>query len=337
MLKQRKLAIALSAFAAANLCLLLAGFLAPYPAVMQHRDFAYAPPSRIHFIDGNGRFHVRPFVYPLVALEADGFSYREDSHTAYPIHFFVRRPAGIHVFGVAEPANCFLFGTDGFGRDIFSRVLYGGRISIAAAFLATLLSLLIGTVFGAIAGHFGGIADTSIMRTAELALALPWIYLLLALRAVLPLHLGTTQTFLLISAVIGVMGWARPARLIRGMVLSAKEQAFVVSARGFGASEWYLLRRHVLPQALGIVITQAVILVPQFITAEATLSFLGLGMNEPMPSWGNMLSAFQHFQVMSSYWWIAAPIAALVLVSGSYFALADAFDFKRIDLGRSHA
>ena len=337
MLKQRRVAFALAIFAAANLCLLLAGFLAPYPAAEEHRDFAYAPPTPIHFIDGKRRFHLRPLVYHLVALEGDGFSYREDPSTEYPIHFFVRRAAAMHAFAAAEPANIFLFGTDGFGRDIFSRVLYGGRISMAAALLATFLSLVMGAAFGATAGHFGGIADMGIMRAAELALALPWIYLLLALRAVLPLHLGTTQTFLLISAVIGVMGWARPARLIRGVVLSAKERAFVMSARGFGASEWYLLRRHVLPQALGIVVTQAIILVPQFITGEATLSFLGLGMNEPVPSWGNMLSAFQHFQVMSSYWWMAAPIVALVLVSGSYFALADAFDTGRIDSGKSYA
>jgi len=337
MLRQRKVATALAIFAATNLCLLLAGFLAPYPAAEQHREFAYAPPIRIHFVDASGRFHLRPFVYSLVAVDGDGFSYREDPDIQYPIHFFVRRSAERHAFEVTEPANIFLFGTDGFGRDIFSRVLYGGRISMAAALLATLLSLLIGTVFGATAGHFGGIADTSIMRVAELVLALPCIYLLLALRAALPLHLGTTQTFLLISAVIGVMGWARPARLIRGVVLSAKERGFVMSARGFGASEWYLLRRHVLPQALGIILTQAVILVPQFITAEATLSFLGLGMNEPVPSWGNMLSAFQHFQVMSSYWWMVAPIIALVLVSGSYFALADVFDTERIRAGKSYA
>ena len=337
MLTQRKVGIALAIFVGANACLLLAGFLAPYPAAEQHRDFPYAPPTRVHFVDANGRFHLRPFVYSLVPVDGDGFSYREDPGTRYPIHFFVRRSSEMRVCAVAEPADIFLFGTDGFGRDTFSRVLYGGRISMAAALLATLLSLAIGGIFGAIAGHFGGIADTSIMRVAELALALPWIYLLLALRAVLPLHLGTTQTFLLISAVIGALGWARPARLIRGVVLSAKERGFVMSARGFGASEWYLLRRHVVPQALGIIVTQAVILVPQFITAEVTLSFLGLGMNEPVPSWGNMLSAFQHFQVMSSYWWMAAPIIALVLVSGSYFALADVFDVERIEAGKSYA
>jgi peptide/nickel transport system permease protein len=329
--------MAIAFFTFANAVLLLAGFLAPYPPAEQHRDLAYVAPSRVHFVDANGTVHLRPFVYGLAAVDDDGFSYGEERNRIYPVRFFVHKGDGIHAFAVAKPGNIFLFGTDGFGRDIFSRVLYAGRISIAAALLATVLSLVIGTLLGAIAGQFGGFVDAVVMRGAELALALPWIYLLLALRAALPLHLGASQTFQLVSVVIGVMGWARPARLIRGVVLSAKERPFVMAARGFGASEWYVLRRHVLPQALGIVVTQAVILVPQFITAEATLSFLGLGMNEPVPSWGNMLSAFQHIQVMTLYWWMAAPAVVLVLVSASYFALADVLDITRIDSGNSYA
>jgi peptide/nickel transport system permease protein len=339
MLKQKRFAFALAVFVAANACLLLAGLFAPYAPAEQHRDFAYAPPTRVHFFDDTGHFHLRPFVYAAVPVDedGDGFQYEENRATEYPIRLFTRQSDGLHALAVTAPANLFILGTDGFGRDIFSRILFGGRISIGAALLATLLSLCFGAGLGAIAGHFGGAADASIMRGSELALALPWIYLLLAIRAVLPLHLGATQTFLLISAVIGVMGWARPARLVRGVVLSARERPFVMAARGFGASEWYLLRRHVLPQALGIVITQAVILVPQFVTAEATLSFLGLGMTEPIPSWGNMLSAFQHFQVMSSYWWMVSPVVALVLVSASYFALANALDRRRIAAGEVYA
>ena len=124
------------------------------------------------------------------------------------------------------------------------------------------------------------------------------------------------------------MGWARPARLIRGVVLSAKQRPFVTAARGFGASEWYLLRRHVLPQASGIIAAQAAILIPQFVAAEATLSFLGLGVGEPVPSWGNMLAAFQQIQTVSSYWWMATPLIGLIAVSLTYFALADALHQK---------
>ena len=337
MLKKHRLSIA--AFAAANCCLLFAGFLAPYSPTEQQRDFAYAPPTRVHFVDQAGCIHLRPFVYAIRPSDFDGFQYSEDRNRVFPIRLFVRNNAGLHLVAVDAPAQIFLLGTDGYGRDIFSRILFGGRISLAAALLATFVSLAIGTLLGSIAGYFGGIADAIVMRGVEVALALPWLYLLLAIRAVLPLHIGATQTFLLISGVIGILGWARPARLIRGLVLSARERSFVTAARGFGASEWYLLRRHVLPQTAGIVITQAVILVPQFIVAEATLSFLGLGMGEPLASWGNLLAAFQQFQVMSSYWWMATPAIALMIVSLAYFAFADLLHARiaNLKLQASHA
>jgi len=339
MLKKSRLRMAIVAFALTNCCLLFAGFFAPYSPAEQHRDLAYAPPVRLHFVDQGGQLHVRPFVYGIAVAEGDGFQYREDRSRVSRIQFFERRNGALHFFTVEPQGESFLLGTDGYGRDIFSRILFGGRISLAAAALATFLSLVIGTGLGAIAGYFGGAFDAIIMRGSEIALALPWLYLLLAMRAILPLHISATETFVLVSGVIGVVGWARPARLIRGVVLSARERSFVTAARGFGASEWYLLRRHVLPQTWGIVITQAVILIPQFVTAEATLSFLGLGMAEPLASWGNMLSAFQQLQVMSSYWWMAAPAAALVIVSLTYFNLADVVHAKtaRLKSGQSYA
>jgi len=326
-------------FAFVHCGILFAGFFAPYSPGEQHREFAYAPPTRLHFRDARSHIHVRPFVYRLVFVEGDGFQYTEDPGSEYPVLFLTHDADGTHFISVSAPANLFLFGTDGYGRDIFSRILFGGRTSLLAATLATLLSLLIGAVLGGIAGQFGGAIDSLLMRGTELVLALPWIYLLLAIRASLPLHVEPAKTFFLLSAVIGVMGWARPARLIRGAVLSAKERPFVTAARGFGASEWYLLRRHVLPQTLGIVSAQAVTLIPQFVAAEATLSFLGLGIGEPVPSWGNMLSSFQQFQTVSSYWWMAFPLVALVAVSLSYFVLGDALHHVggRIDSGRSYA
>ena len=140
-----------------------------------------------------------------------------------------------HLFGVDAPARVSLFGTDGFGRDVFSRVLHGGRISVAAGLLATMCALLVGLTLGTLAGFFGGVVDRVLMRTADVFMALPWIYLLFAVRAALPLRIDTRATFLMLVAVLGIVGWARPARMIRGIVLSARERTYVRAAEGFGA------------------------------------------------------------------------------------------------------
>src|SRR5258707_13534918 len=131
------------------------------------------------------------------------------------------------------------------------------------------------------------------MRFAEIFITIPWFYLLIAVRAFLPLQISPVAAFLLVVAVIGMVGWGRPARLVRGVVLSARERNYVLAARGFGASDFYLIRRHIAPQTFGLLLTQAALLVPQYILAEVTLSFLGLGVSEPEPSWGTMLSAFR--------------------------------------------
>ena len=164
-----------------------------------------------------------------------------------------------------------------------------------AGLIAAMLSVSIGILAGGIAGYYGGWVDEVLMRGGELFLALPWLYLLFAVRAALPLHISQWQVFLLLVSVMGLIGWARPARLIRGVVLSAKQRNFVVAARGFGASDAYLLRRHVLPQTYGVLLTQMTLLIPQYVLAEVTLTFLGLGVGEPLPSWGTLLSSLQQY------------------------------------------
>jgi peptide/nickel transport system permease protein len=160
------------------------------------------------------------------------------------------------------------------------------------------------------------------MRLTELSMALPWLYLLFALRAFLPLSLGPLKAFLLIVLAVGILGWARPARLVRGLSLSARERDFVRAARGFGASHFYLLRRHVLPQTQSVILTQATILIPQFILAEITLSFLGLGIPEPTPSWGNLLTSLQQYSVLASYWWMYLPAVAMLPFFIGYLGLS---------------
>ena len=324
--------VALGLLAAVHLAALAAGFLAPYAPVEQNRTMPYAPPTRIHFVDAAGRFHARPFVYAMEERDGVPGAYEEDRSRRHPVRFLVTGApyviAGVvrgrtHLFGVEDPARVFLLGADGLGRDQLSRLLHGAQVSLAAGLLATALSLGLGWLLGTTAGFYGGWVDAVVMRGAEMVLALPWLYLLLAVRAALPLHVPPAEAFLMIVLVIGLVDCARPARLVRGVVLSARERNYVLAARGFGASDVYLVRRHIAPHTLGLVLTQAAVLVPQYVLAEVTLSFLGLGVSEPAPSWGNMLAALQQYHVMSTYWWMWAPGVALVPVFLAYFVLSE--------------
>jgi len=308
---------------------LFAGFFAPYDAKDQDRDLPYAPPTRLHFKGASG-LHLRPFAYAATA-DADG--YREDRTQEYSLRFFVKGSSysvlGIfqsdrHLFGVDSPARIMLLGADAFGRDEFSRLLFGGQISLAAGLLATLVTLATAAVIGTISGFYGGWIDESLMGVSELFLSLPWLYFLMGVRAFLPLHVSPVGTFLLLIGVIGLIGWARPARLVRGAVLSARTRNYVSAARGFGGSDLHILTRHILPETFGVLLTQAALLIPLYVAAEATLSFFGLGVSEPVPSWGNMLAALQHYSVLVSYGWLLAPAAALVVTSVIYGMLADA-------------
>jgi peptide/nickel transport system permease protein len=309
-----------------------AGFLSPYAPTEQNRALPYAPPTRVRFVDANGRFHLRPFVHPLDQAAAEAGRYEEDRTRAVPIRFLAAGApytvlglrGRVHLFGVDEPARLFVLGTDGFGRDQLSRLLHGAQISLLAGLLAAGLSLGLGWLLGTLAGFYGRWLDTLVMRGAELFLALPWLYLLFAVRAALPLNVAPAQAFLTVVLVIGLVDWARPARLVRGLVLSARERSYVLAARGFGASDLHLIRRHIAPHTAGVLLTQAGLLVPQYVLAEVTLSFLGLGVSEPVPSWGNMLGALQHYHVLVSYWWMWMPGLALVPVFLAYFALAEA-------------
>jgi peptide/nickel transport system permease protein len=325
-----------------------AGFFAPYDPVEQDRKSPYLPPMRIHLLDAQGLLHARPFVYSQRLRDGSFDQYEEDTAEPHPLKFFLSGaryrllgflPCRIHFFG-AENARIYLLGTDAYGRDQFSRLLFGGQVSLLAGLLGAGITLLIGLCIGAVAGYYGGWRDSVLMRLAELFLALPWLYLLFALRAFLPLAVGPLEAFFLIIAVIGAVGWARPARLVRGVVLSAKERDFVRAARGFGATNGYLLRRHILPETSSVLLTQAAILIPQYVLAEMTLSFLGLGVPEPVPSWGNLLSSLQLYSVLVSYWWMYLPALIMVPFFLGYLGLAsslqergEAYKIERSSLG----
>jgi len=328
----RKVTIWLFVLAVMHGIVLCSGFFAPYNPVEQDRKNPYLPPMRLHLMDTQKHLHLRPFVYLFQIRPGTSDQYAEDTAQPRPLKFFVTGdryrllgfvPAHLHLFG-ADNDRIYLLGTDAYGRDQLSRLLFGGQISLLAGLLGAGFTLLIGWCIGAAAGYYGGWRDDLLMRLAELFLALPWLYLLFAIRAFLPLAVNPLQAFFLIVAVIAAVGWARPARLVRGIVLSAKERDFVRAARGFGASDLYLLRRHIFPETSSVLLTQAAILIPQFVLAEMTLSFLGLGVPEPVPSWGNLLSNLQQYSVLVSYWWMYLPALSIVPFFLGYLGLASA-------------
>jgi peptide/nickel transport system permease protein len=335
-------AVSLICLAVIHLSVLLAGFFSPYDFTTQDRELPYCPPTRIHWVNKDGRLRWRPFVYRSVERVGEFQRYKEDQRVPYPIHALTRGAkytiGGVvtwdrHLFGVDPPARFLLMGSDGYGRDLFSRILFGGQISLFAGLVATLLSLIFGVILGALAGFYEGSLDALIMRCVELFLALPWLYLLLALRGLLPLRTTPEQAFLLFIIVIGLVGWARPARLIRGVVLSVKQRKHLLAAKSFGASDLYLLRCHILPEIRGLVLTQAALLIPQYVLAEVTLSFLGLGVGEPTPSWGGMLAALQQYHVLVSKWWMFFPGLILIPVILSYGMFSNSLQENRSQAG----
>ncbi len=268
----------------------------------------------------------------------------------YPLTFFTRGEkeytflgikSDFKIFGLGEPtfedpyiaadsARLFLFGSDQFGRCTFSRILYGGRVSLFIGFGAIMISTAIGMLFGGLSGFYGGWVDNLMMRIAEVFMAFPAFYLLMALTAVLPLEMAPATRFFMITLILALVGWGGLARVIRGMVLSIRQQDFSEAARALGASDLRIVVKHILPNTLTYVIVAATISIPSFILMEAGLSFIGLGIQEPQPSWGNMLSAAQQIRVLEQHPWLLIP-GFFIFVGVLAFSLLgdgirDAFD-----------
>lgn len=296
---------------------LFAGFLAPYGYDNSRHDLPFYPPmiGRIHIFDEQGRLS-RPFVYHPIAVDPQLASYRDDSSRKYPIRLFARGDSyrilwlvksNIHLFGADEPGRVFLFGSDKFGRDIYSRILYGAQVSLSIGIVGILISTIIGLIVGGIAGYFGGPTDFILMRAVEVLLALPSLYFILILRQLFGMTMSSTQIYFIIVIILAFIGWATEARVIRGMVISLKEKEYVIAARAMGFSNSRIIIRHILPNTLSFVIVTATLSVPFFILGEVALSFLGVGIQEPDASWGNMLVAAQNNRQLIDFPWVLIP------------------------------
>jgi len=328
---------------------LFAPFVAPYPEGELDRERYFHPPMRIHWVDAQGRFHPWPFVRPTALTDARRFAYAEDRTRVLPIRLFVSGapfrlfglvPSRIHLFGVDAPARIYLLGTDNYGRDIFSRILFGGQISLTVGLVGIAISFTIGLMLGGISGYFGGWVDNLIMRGTELLLSIPGLYLLIALRAIFPADLPSEFVYLGIVVILAFIGWAGLARVIRGMVLSIRRQEYVAAAEALGMSRLRIIARHILPNTLSFVIVAATISIPSYILGEVVLSFIGLGVQEPAASWGNMLGMARSIRVLTSFpWMLFAPGAAIfVTVLAFNFlgdGLRDALDPRRILGGKT--
>ena len=276
--------------AAVYLLAIFPDFFSPSPPARQFREFPYSPPGR----HGGG---------PVEWL-ARGEPYR----------WLGLVPASTRLFTSREPGALFLLGSDEFGRDWYSRLCHGASVSLLLAPAAGMCSLILAIALGAWAGYRGGLVDSLVMRGSELFVVLPWFYVLVALRAALPLTMTGPATLLTMFALLGVLGCAAPARLFRGLVLTIRTREFVVAAQSSGAGAIHILRSHVLPQLLPTARTQFLLALPAYIIAEVTLSFLGLGVAEATPTWGGMLVPLQQYVVLTSYPWMFAPAVAVVAV-----------------------
>ena len=284
----------------------LASWIAPYDPGRQFADYPFAPPMRPHLLDDAGRVRA-PFVYPIHLVDPLERRYEEDRQHPVPLRWF----AGSLV-GVSGADPWFLLGSDSLGRDVVSRLTLGARLSLGVAIGAALLALLLGVGIGATAGYRGGWIDDALMRTADLVLVLPGIYVILALRGAMPLVLSTTQVFAALVGVLGLVGWPGVAKGVRGIFITERREEYAEAARALGAGPLRIMTRHLLPATRGFLLVQATILVPAFILAEATVSFAGLGFAAPTPSWGAMLQDAGSARVAADAPWLLAPAAAIV-------------------------
>jgi peptide/nickel transport system permease protein len=338
------------------LAVIAAEFVAPYDPYVSQTDGALLPPTQVYWTDQAGKF-IGPHVYPTtqgaVDLQTGDRALKVDRSKPSGLRLFVQGddyrifqiklplptrfsltdpkfdevelfsgiPGNLHLFGTAGGAKFNLLGTDEQARDQFSRLVHGGRISLSIGLIGIALSFPLGMLVGGISGYFGGAIDSVLMRLVEVLMTIPDIYLLIALAAVLPVGLSSGQRFLLIILITSFIRWAGLARVIRGQVLSIKEREFVQAARAMGGQPLYIIIRHVLPQTATYVIISATLSVPSFIVAESVLSLIGLGIQQPDPSWGNMLSLATNASIIVLQPWLIWPPALLIILTVLAFNL----------------
>ncbi|MGQ9628816.1 MAG: ABC transporter permease [bacterium] len=307
--------------------------ISPYRAQTRFEEYLSAPPQRIRIFSKENGLEW-PFVYGL-KKERDPETLRLrfgiDRSKKYPIRFFVRGEeyrfwnlfhSDIHLFG-AEGAPVFLFGTDELGRDLFSRVIYGSRISLSIGLVGVFITFLLGVIIGGISGYFGGTWDNVIQRTIDFLISIPTLPLWMALSGALPRTWPITKTYLAITVLLSIVGWCGLARVVRGKLLSLREEDFTMAARLAGASEWRVIIKHLLPSFASYLIVSITLSIPSMILGETALSFLGLGMQPPAVSWGVLLQDAQNVIAVAHHPWQLIPVLFVIVTVLMFNFLGD--------------
>ncbi len=307
------------------LAAVVAPFLAPHSPDRRFPDLLNVPPTFPQVVDDSGGWHA-PFIYSWTIADRLQQRYEQDRTKRVPLVWLI----GGNLVGSSDDQRSpfLLLGSDSYGRDGFSRLLYGARVSMGLSIIAALGSILIGALIGAVAGYRGGATDDLLMRITDAVMVLPAMYVVLALRSALPLVLESSAVFVLLAVIFAVVGAPFVSRGVRGIIRSERHQEYAVAAESLGASHTRLLARHLLPATWGFIAVQMTMLVPAFIMGEATLSFVGLGFPEPVASWGTMLRDASNVRTFVDFPWLLSPAAAMFLV---VLGLNLAFQGKRED------
>ena len=318
---------------------LCAEFLAPYHYDNEERSLSYCPPTKLHFRD-EGNFS-KPFVYGYRYEFNENYErvYTEDTNKKHFLRFFVEGDVyklwGLfsckwHLFGVDTPGKVYVLGADRVGRDLLSRMIYGSRVSLSIGLIGAFLTLLLGMLIGGVSGYFGGRVDQVIMRLCEVFLMIPGFYLMLALRAAFPTTLSSVEVYILLVVIMSFIGWAGMARVIRGLSLSLREKDYVASSRVLGRGHFFIITRHILPNTSSYAIVATTLAIPAYILGESSLSLLGLGIQDPFASWGNLLSDAMNVSEIKYHPWILIPglLGSIAVIAFNFLgdAMRDVLD-----------